>query len=89
VTAPTNAPQGVDVLRVLDDAIEVMYRDSYSAIPDDLTRARAAVSELIRAANVASLAMADAADSDFMGDSYHEAISNLRAALARASGGPL
>lgn len=37
----------VDVLAVLDEAISTMYRDSYSAIPDDLTKARDAVAEMI------------------------------------------
>lgn len=40
----------IDVLAVMDEAISVMYRDSYSAIPDDLSKARAAVAELIEAA---------------------------------------
>ena len=39
--------QGVDVLRAIGDAAEVMGRDGYSAIPNDLIAASAAVAELI------------------------------------------
>lgn len=39
----------VDVVSILRDAEEVLRRDHYKAIPDDLHTARAAVAELIEA----------------------------------------
>jgi hypothetical protein len=48
--APTNAPQGVDVLRVLDD-VERGMRTVSTILADDMLEARAAVAELVADAN--------------------------------------
>lgn len=49
MNAPDRSAQ-VDVLAVMDGAAEVMGRDGYSAIPNDLIEARAAVAEFIKRA---------------------------------------
>ena len=47
----------------------------------DLPELVAEVERLRNAARIAANEMADAADADFMGDSYHEAINGLREAM--------
>lgn len=49
----------VDVVSILRDAEEVLRRDHYKAIPDDLRTARAAVADLI-----------DAVEADLRGENF-------------------
>lgn len=82
----------IDVLAVMDrtatnlSALALLAGgdgDGSSDAERDFAIARAALIELIEAARAASFAMADAPDSDYMGQRYRESLEGLRAALAR------
>jgi hypothetical protein len=50
MTALSSGARVVDVLRAIGDAAEVMGRDGYTAIPNDLIAASATVAALVKAA---------------------------------------
>jgi hypothetical protein len=78
----------MDVLGVMDDAAVLLGRDGYSAIPNDLAEARAAVAELIAKADTGEKLIRNVANAGQVGAGYLLHADDLRAALTRIGGAP-